>query len=1207
MFISTPRPAVFRNRLLCTSAATGLLLGLTPPPVAAQGTSCDRADVPVQIECPRPNDDITVVMPVGENTSRLLGKPGADFDTKGFSISIEGQTIAGADAPPITQRPNDLALEGANIQVTYDGLEVTPRLNVTTTDLRAAYRAGEAVTFRSSTNYPAFLSRAEIRITDRSTGLPRVVATLPVAPNGQATWAMPADGTATYDYILRVYDEVGRYNETAPLELTRTTTAFDDHATSDGPPVAAGEGEDRTKVANIPLNGGSVTTYGTDVPEGRIVRVMGEEIAVDPNGGFVIQRILPPGDRLVDVTLNGGAQPPQRLAREIEIPKNDWFFVGIADVTIGARIEDQLEEASGEDDDFYANGRAGLYLKGRIQGKYLITASVDSGDGDIEDIFERIDDKDPRWILEQLDPDDFYPVYGDDSTAIDDTPSTRRFYVRIERDDSFALWGDFNANFNETEYLQNNRELYGARARYVTPQTTENGDSRLALDLYVANPETLPQRDILQGTGGSAYFLSRQAIRAASETLYIEVREEETDRVIERIALVAGQDYDIDYLQGVVILRQPLASTATSNGVVRDAVLGENQLFLIAQYEFTPTFGDTDGTSVGVRTEVQPFDRLRLGFTAMRETTGAADQELLGADLELQVGQNSYVEAEIASSEGPGFDRTTSTDGGLIINDDPTNGTGDTAALAVRLSGLFDLRDLGVNRDGELGLYYEYEEGGFSSFTENISDDQNLYGGFGRIELTERVTLSFAGEDFDSDNGEEVAEANIDLAYQLRDNWLVEGGVAYEDKENPGQPDETGERTDLGLRLTWAPSEDLSLYWFGQITVASSGGISDNDRTGVGIEYQLTERLSAAAEVSEGDLGFGALAKLSYSPTADEEVYIGYTLDPTRSGIGGGQSFGRDHGQLVFGERHRLNERLTTYGENTYDLFGQRRSLTSIYGIDYTPNARWAFVGGVEIGEINDDINGDFDREAFSLGVTFVDEDLVRANARIEFRDEDGDGLTRDRQTYAFSGGYEYKTSDDWRVLSNVDLLISDSNESSFRDGEYVEASVGYAYRPVENERTNALLRYTYLLDLPGVDQITASGSAEGLQQESHIISGDVIQDLNETFTLGAKYGYRRSEVAERTGADIFDSNAHLGILRLDWHIVHKWDLISEARLLYTEQGDTTETGYLVEIDRHVGNNLKVGLGYEFGNVSSDIGDINYTAQGIFVNLTAKF
>jgi predicted porin len=151
------------------------------------------------------------------------------------------------------------------------------------------------------------------------------------------------------------------------------------------------------------------------------------------------------------------------------------------------------------------------------------------------------------------------------------------------------------------------------------------------------------------------------------------------------------------------------------------------------------------------------------------------------------------------------------------------------------------------------------------------------------------------------------------------------------------------------------------------------------------------------------------------------------------------------------------------------------------------------------------------------------------------------------------------------------------------------------------------LLRYTYLHDLPGEDQVTASGSVDGPLQKSHVISVDANYDLSPKLTVGGKYGYRKSQVAAR-GTDMFtDSTAHLGILRLDWHVVQKWDVMAETRILFAEQSDVSETGSLIGIYRHFNNNAKLGLGYEWGKVSDDMTDLDYVSRGVFLNVIAKF
>ena len=359
-------------------------------------------------------------------------------------------------------------------------------------------------------------------------------------------------------------------------------------------------------------------------------------------------------------------------------------------------------------------------------------------------------------------------------------------------------------------------------------------------------------------------------------------------------------------------------------------------------------------------------------------------------------------------------------------------------------------------------------------------------------------------------------------------------------------------------------------------------------------------------EVSGGDKGRGAAFRLTYSPTADNEVYLGYTLDPTRTGAGY-DLVGQDDGVIVVGGRYRYSEAVSTYGENTWDLFGQRRSLTKTYGINYTPDARWTFSGAIESGQVRDSVNGDFDRDAISFGLAYSADDQTAARARLEYRIEDGVGLAQDRQTWAFSGGYEYKLNPDWRFLANVDALVSSSDVTSFLDGEYIEASAGYAYRPVDNDRLNLLARYTYLRDLPGADQVSVNGTVNGDLQVSHVFSIDGNYDLSPKLTLGGKYGYRLSQVAPRGTTVFADETAHLGIVRLDWHVVHKWDILGEARMLYTQQSDTTETGALLAAYRHIGNNAKIGMGYEWGRVSDNPLNIDYTGAGIFLNLIAKF
>lgn len=144
-------------------------------------------------------------------------------DDAGFSISVDGEQVAGNKTIASEQSGSDVTLENVDIQIKFDGLDTKPRLNVSTTDLRRTYQGGEALHFIASSNYPAWISRSELRIFDQSKAAgAKPIAIVAVGTNGQATWNMPDEGDGNYIYVLRVYDHKNRFDETKPLTLSRS-------------------------------------------------------------------------------------------------------------------------------------------------------------------------------------------------------------------------------------------------------------------------------------------------------------------------------------------------------------------------------------------------------------------------------------------------------------------------------------------------------------------------------------------------------------------------------------------------------------------------------------------------------------------------------------------------------------------------------------------------------------------------------------------------------------------------------------------------------------------------------------------------------------------------------------------------------------------------------------------------------------------------
>ena len=234
----------------------------------------------------------------------------------------------------------------------------------------------------------------------------------------------------------------------------------------------------------------------------------------------------------------------------------------------------------------------------RLNDRWTVTATADTGEASIDNLISNLDDKNLDQLLRRLDPDRFYPTYGDNSVIEQDAPTSGRFYARIERDDDYALWGNYQTNFNDTEFARVNRTLYGAKLHWDENAFTTLGDARTEVTAFIAEGGTRQARDELRGTGGSVYYLRRGDISIGSELLTVETRDSVSGLVIESRRLVYGTDYDLDFIQGRVILTRPLGSTGDDGRLFRDGSQSGNAQVLVANYEFTPVFGANDNGAV---------------------------------------------------------------------------------------------------------------------------------------------------------------------------------------------------------------------------------------------------------------------------------------------------------------------------------------------------------------------------------------------------------------------------------------------------------------------------------------------------------------------------------------------------------------------------------------------------------------------------------
>lgn len=1172
-----------RHAWLRLSVSTACFPVLLAAPGWAQTAVCE----PAGGSCPGPA--LSQIVPA-------LPQPNTDGEAPaelpdGFVITLDGETLDEDPELADVVRRTDVQLADADVAVVFDGLGAVPRLDLEVVGEPRAFDAGETAELQSQLNYPAYVVRGEVRLIDMSApGGPRTLDVIPVDPNGSVSVVIPTGRQIVA--VHRVYDARGRFDETYPVPLTQSDTRNQTDGVEDG--------VDNRSRSRIPVHGGAVTVRGSSVTPGAQVTALGETVRPDPSGGFVLQRILPPGEYGIDVRVTGPGQNLD-LVRQVEIPRSEWFTTGSAEVTLGWRDRG----APGDDFEHWNSARLAFYIDGRTANGVSVTAQADTGEGDIDDLFNRLDDLDPRNTVQRIDPFDLYPTYGDDSIQIDNTPTSGRIYLRVERDGNFLQWGDFDAGLDGGYLVRNDRTLYGAQGFWASPDTTARGEARASVLAYGASPELLSQRDVFLGTGGSVYVLQRQDVAIATEVISVEIRDPVNSRLLDTVRLEPGRDYDINYLQGIVTLAGPLSSRVDTDRLIVTPD-EEPDLQLVVQYEFFPGFDDVDGFSLGGRGEVWLTDDVRLGVSGISEDAGGADQTLVGVDLQWRIGANSEATLEYAQSDGPGFGSSFSADGGFVFDSvGPVSGSGSAFRADLQL----DFADIGLSGEGVVGGYAERREEGFSNLDFNITDTtgtEELWGVF--IEATPREGFSYAFfyDDFRNEAGERDRSGGAEVEMALSDRVSLGVGLEYIDRDRFTLTSGTdnGSRTDIGARLTYELGENQEVYVFGQGSIQTSG-LEDNDRIGAGLSYEFDNGWTIDGEVSGGTTGPGTLVRASYSDGAGSTRYIGYEIDPGRT-LAGVTLEGRDRGTVVAGLRQRVNGQLTYFGENTFDMFGRYRSLTTAYGLTYEATEFLSYTAAVEFGDVDDRFENDFDRTAISLGARY-ETDMISAGARIEYRTEDGlrSGLVLDSDTYVLTADARYIINDNQRVLMTVDGIATDTDESSILNGDFLDFTAGYAYRPVDTDRLNVLLRYRFLFD--DIGQRIDDTDSLGPRQRSHVVSADASYLVNENWRLGSRVGFRLADTAATDGADFVDNNAWIATLNARYHFLNKWDALVEFRTLNTVSAGGSEIGVLGAISRQIGTNFAVDAGYNFTNFSDDLTDLTRDDRGLFLNFRVNF
>jgi hypothetical protein len=1122
---------------------------------------------------------------------------------------------------------------GGVIWATEDPNLGQPQFGVSAPSLIAfdGSRIVKPVRFYAYSNYSAFIRRAEVliyRASDADLVDPLAKVDLPVAAVSDVQWdgALPAGFEARAGdelvYLVRVYGEDGSFDETFPRRLQLVTPEEAERGNEvlrrstergSGLALSAEEAEQRRLVdgvfgenalrqQNIPIYGSRIRIQGRDIPEGYNLRINGQSHPVDLERKLVAEYLVPVGRHAFDLELQGGDKPTLNRRLDIDVSGKYMFAVAIADLTAsGGNVSGSIEPLAGDDrydDSFLVEGRLAFYLKGKIKGRYLITAQADTRERELSELFDGFWDADPQDVFRRLDPDAYYPVYGDDSTTTRDVDTQGRLYVRVDWDKNQALWGNFNTGITGTEYGQYSRALYGAALSWRSRASTTLGEPVSQLKAFASEAQTAPGHSEFLGTGGSLYYLKHTDVLPGSDRVVLEVRDRTTGRVERRIDLARGADYDIDEFQGRLLLTRPLSQITRENipTLTRDTPLDGFAQMLLVDYEYIPSGFDPDEVTAGVRGRHWFGEHVAVGATWVDENRAGDDYALRGLDVTLQAGRGTYLKLEHSRTEATSAPIFFSDNGGLSFNQlNPVLGAREGEARAVEARANF--KELGwTELDWSMGAWWRDVDAGYSIGRFDIGADVQEHG----LEVLGQFApnINVRGRYSRAERGTEaLTQSQVAGEWRINDHHSFAAELRRVQEERLAG-DATGLLAALQYKRRFGSSFDL--YGTAQLTVDDDGGnYADNDAFTLGGKYLFGDLSSVGAELTTGDRGDSAQVNAEYRLSPEHTFYGAYTWSTDRS----------DYDPLfnnrltsgwTLGQRWRLSNQVNLFNESQYLKAPNESGLAHTFGMDFYPGVGWTLGFTLQEADLERG-TGNVDRRAISISAGRTS-NATQWQSKLEWRDDSG---AEQRTQWVTTNLLTHKISDSFRIAARLNYSKTEDDLLAAAGAKFIEGNLGFAWRPFDSTRWALLGKYTYLYDVSSLPQV--GDNVVFYDQRSQVLSLEGVYTPNTRWEFAGKLMRREGEVRfGRLSGQWADASATFVAGQARYGFADKWHALAEYRWLGVSNGGDRR-GVLLGIDRDLGKNLRIGAGYNFTDFSDDLTDFDYDHKGWFLNLVGWY
>jgi hypothetical protein len=964
----------------------------------------------------------------------------------------------------------------------------------------------------------------------------------------------PADGRAILKLGVKVYDVTGVLI-TTPVKLLIETSLG--RLSVDGYSTQASTLEVVTKTGEACLN-----LVASNIAGESLVRISSGAVKVQGAVDFV-----PDLRPMLVVGLVEGAISLTKF-------KKDALTPNIATTDFDETLRNFAKTTEEGDKRQTVAGRVAMFVKGKVKGEYLLTAAYDS-----DKIVQ-------QKLFRDIDPNTYYPIFGDASVKNFDAQSASRLYVRVDKDKSYMLYGDFTtaATDEATKLASYSRSLTGGKYHFENETVKVNAwAARDTLRAYVEEKLGL-------GISGP-YAVAQPNAVANSEKVELLVRDRaQVSVILKRELLTRFVDYDFEPFTGKMLFRKPVPSV--------DENL--NPVSIRISYEVDEGGEKFWVGGVDAKVKVGPVS---IGASHVEDKNSLSPYKLSSINAEIKLGAQTYFVAEVAKSTGTQFynqsiDAITS-----ATNGSPTT-LGGSVPSAIVQSGQAARMELRHSSD-------ELQARAYASKAD--ADFQNSYAGVtaGREEvganisykaneqlvvkvdliLTKELATSSKREAISSSVNYKISDA---LSLELGVNHVKEKGksgalglnTTQNSQSNYGISTPNGasllpslstttaattsstlidnEYTSLRARLTAKVTEDASIY--GEIERAADD--TGRQRSALGAEYRINEKSRVYGRYEFENTLSGNVAGYSLSGTNTRSSVIGIDTEYMKDG-------------QLFSE-YRLSG-----AQNGFDVaasIGVRNQWSISDGFMINTSAERQALRPFE--------GARGDAVAISLGAIYSGNPVYKLGGKLEYRTS--------RPTDQWNGtlAYDRKLDNNWSAIArDLYMYTHDKWNTGAGDQTQNRFQVGLAYRDVETNLFNGLARLEYRTDVSTAlaDLKNSTTTVFSLQGNYHpkraiTINGQAaFKYVNETFGAVATK-WQGALVSGRVSYDFTD---------------HIDGSIMASRMWGT---GASVTGIGAEIGGRLVDNMWLGLSYNIGKfVDTELFSSNASWTGWHLRMNYKY